>query len=67
MDTGFLRWDADLTGWDEFIFLSLAIIGFFMILWWVLKAAYWAYDYLRTRKEFMQAAIRERKDADDSD
>lgn len=58
----FIHWEADLYGWGDFVGSMLMGIGLVSVVWAVTKAAWHAYDYLRTRKEFMQAVIAQRRE-----
>lgn len=67
----FINWSGSMLDWNDFVGLILMAIGFFSLAWWLVKGAWHAYDYLRTRKEFMQAVINQRREnerrADDED
>lgn len=58
----FIHWSEDLYGWGDFVGLMLMSIGLVALIAQLVKVTWHAYDYLRIRKEFMQAVIAQRRD-----
>lgn len=63
----FINWSGSMLDWNDFVGLTLMAVGFFCLSWWLVKGLWHAYDYLRTRKEFMQAVINQRRDNENRD
>lgn len=62
-----ITWSGSMLDWNDFVGLTLMMVGFFSLSWWLVKGLWHAYDYLRTRKEFMQAVINQRRDNENRD
>ena len=64
---GFINWQGNIMGYGDLLALFLMIVGGFWFLFQAIKITWHIFDYMRTRKEFMQTAIKERKRQDDED